>query len=339
MKKRLFLIFMLTLVIFLTGCGKENKEKLRQNFINDTSSLKGYYMEGVLSITNNDDTYNYDVKVGFKKDDNFKVTLLNKGNNYEQIILRNTDGVYIVNPSLNRSFKFQSEWPYNNSQSYLLHSVANDLKEDNSYTFEQKDNNYIFTTKVNYPNNPNLVKEKITLDKDLNLKEVKVLSKDNIPYIIFTVSSLDKKAIFADNYFLLETISKNLNEKTTTEEDTKTTLKIDEALFPLYLPSNTSLKNRETIKTDVGERVIMTFAGDNPFILVQETVTREKEFTTIPTSGSPYLLVDTVGALTNGSYTWISNGIEYYIVSDVMEQNELLEVAKSINAVPTINEK
>ena len=339
MKKRLFLIFMLTLVIFLTGCGKENKEKLRQNFINDTSSLKGYYMEGVLSITNNDDTYNYDVKVGFKKDDNFKVTLLNKANNYEQIILRNTDGVYIVNPSLNRSFKFQSEWPYNNSQSYLLHSVANDLKEDNSYTFEQKDNNYIFTTKVNYPNNPNLVKEKITLDKDLNLKEVKVLSKDNIPYIIFTVSSLDKKAIFADNYFLLETISKNLNEKTTTEEDAKTTLKIDEALFPLYLPSNTSLKNRETIKTDVGERVIMTFAGDNPFILVQETVTREKEFTTIPTSGSPYLLVDTVGALTNGSYTWISTGIEYYIVSDVMEQNELLEVAKSINAVPTINEK
>ena len=136
-----------------------------------------------------------------------------------------------------------------------------------------------------------------------------------------------------------EKISKNLNEKNTTSEDSKTTLKIDEALFPLYLPSNTSLKNRETIKTDIGERVIMTFSGDNPFILVQETVAREKEFTTIPTSGTPYLLVDTVGALTNGSYTWISNGIEYYIVSDVMEQNELLEVAKSINVVPTMNEK
>ena len=183
------------------------------------------------------------------------------------------------------------------------------------------------------------MKEKITLDKNLNLKEVSVLTKDNIPYIIFKVTSLDKKAIFADNYFLLETISKNLNEKNTTSEDSKTTLKIDEALFPLYLPSNTSLKNRETIKTDIGERVIMTFSGDNPFILVQETVAREKEFTTIPTSGTPYLLVDTVGALTNGSYTWISNGIEYYIVSDVMEQNELLEVAKSINIVPTMNEK
>lgn len=342
MKKKLFLIFMLTLVIFLTGCGKENKEKIRNNFINDTENLKGYYMEGTLSITNNDDTYNYDAKVGYKKDDNFKVELVNKANNYEQIILRNSDGVYIVNPSLNKSFKFQSEWPYNNSQSYLLHSISSDLKKDNEYEFEQKDNNYIFTTKVTYPNNPNLVKEKITLDKNLNLKEVMVMDKENIPYIIFTVTSLDKKAIFSDNYFLLDAISKGINEENKIENDSNnssTTLKIDEALFPLYLPENTSLKNRETIKTDIGERVIMTFAGDNPFILVQETVAREDEFTTIPTSGSPYLLVDTVGALTSSSYTWISNGVEYYIVSDVMSQNELLEVAKSINVVSTINEK
>ena len=40
MKKKLFLIFVLTLVIFLTGCGKENKEKIRNNFINDTENLK-----------------------------------------------------------------------------------------------------------------------------------------------------------------------------------------------------------------------------------------------------------------------------------------------------------
>ena len=58
-----------------------------------------------------------------------------------------------------------------------------------------------------------------------------------------------------------------------------------------------------------------------------------------PSYGEPYLLIDTVGALTDTSYTWISNGIEYYIVSDILEQNELLEVAKSINVIATINEK
>ena len=83
----------------------------------------------------------------------------------------------------------------------------------------------------------------------------------------------------------------------------------------------------------------MTFQGDSSFILVQENVSKEKEFTVVPSYGEPYLLIDTVGALTDTSYTWISNGVEYYIVSDVMSKQELLEVAKSINVVATIGEK
>ena len=337
MKKIITLL--LLCVCFLCGCQKESADTVVDNFDKKVNDTKSYVLKGNMEIYADEETFTYSIEVNYLQDNFYKAIMVNQTNNHEQIILRNSDAVYVITPSLNKSFKFQSDWPNNSSQAYLLSSIVKDMKNDTGKSITEENNQFIIKSSVNYPNNPNLVKEKITLDKDLNLKEVKVLSKDNIPYIIFTVSSLDKKAIFADNYFLLETISKNLNEKTTTEEDAKTTLKIDEALFPLYLPSNTSLKNRETIKTDVGERVIMTFAGDNPFILVQETVTREKEFTTIPTSGSPYLLVDTVGALTNGSYTWISNGIEYYIVSDVMEQNELLEVAKSINAVPTINEK
>ena len=85
--------------------------------------------------------------------------------------------------------------------------------------------------------------------------------------------------------------------------------------------------------------IIMTFSGDSPFILVEETAVKEKELTITPTYGEPFLLVDTVGSLTDISYTWTSNGIEYYIVSDVMSQNELLDVARSLNTVSTISTK
>ena len=88
-----------------------------------------------------------------------------------------------------------------------------------------------------------------------------------------------------------------------------------------------------------GQRMIMTFSGDNPFILVQETVKASDELTIIPTYGEPFLLIDTVGSLTDVSYTWTSNGIEYYIASDTMNKQELLQVAKSLNVVATINEK
>jgi len=354
------------MVLLLTGCGGVNEEKLKSNFISNIKDLKSYYLTGTLGVNNNDDTYNYDVSVSYMEPDNFKVVLLNKANNYEQIILRNETGVYVINTSLNKSFKFQSEWPYNNSQSYLLQSLMNDLKNDEDYEFFEKDGNYVFQVDVNYPNNSELVKQNIHLDKKSNLKLVEVLDSNDIPRITFKVSNIDTKADFKDNYFEIDEMISNQdqnkesdkndkeedkitnNDKTTNEDktniddpnaDTTTTNKIEDALFPLYLPTNTSLSNKEVIKTNVGERVIMTFSGDSSFILVQENVSKEEEFTVVPSYGEPYLLIDTVGALTDTSYTWISNGIEYYIVSDVLSQDEMLEVAKSINIVATLGEK
>ena len=48
------------------------------------------------------------------------------------------------------------------------------------------------------------------------------------------------------------------------------------------------------------------------------------------------MLMDSFGALTDNSLTWTSGGVEYYIVSDVLSQDELLEIAQSINVLPTM---
>lgn len=376
MKKK-FLSIALVMTILLTGCTTLNEDKIKENFIKDSDNLKSYYIEGEMSLTNNDDTYKYDVEVSYKKDENYKVVLTNKANNYKQIILKNSDGVYVISPSINKSFKFQSTWPNNNSQVYLLGSLVNDLKNDKEATFEQQDNNFVFTTKVNYPNNPIYKKQQIILDKNSTLKQVKVLDDKNIPYIEFTVSNIDKKPTFDDEYFKLEKVAKeyqvdtentkdnNLKQKENTKQDNnektdeqqnnqeqtdqqqnqetttkeETTSSLEDSLFPFYLPTNTSLSNKETIQTENGQRMIMTFSGDSPFILVQETVKASDELTIVPTYGEPFLLIDTVGSLTDVSYTWTSNGIEYYIASDTMNKQELLQVAKSLNVVATMNEK
>ena len=382
MKKKILSIA-LVMTLLLTGCGTLNEDKIKENFIKDSDNLKSYYMEGEMSLTNNDDTYKYDVEVSYKKDENYKVVLTNKANDYKQIILKNSDGVYVISPSINKSFKFQSTWPNNNSQVYLLGSLVNDLKNDKEATFEQQGNNFVFTTKVNYPNNPTYKKQQIILDKNSTLKQVKVLDDKNVPYIEFTVSNIDKKPTFDDEYFKLEKVAKeyqvdtentkdnsqkqneNKNQdsnntkqdkkeqteqnnqeqtdekqqgqETTTKEEPTSSL--EDSLFPFYLPTNTSLSNKETIQTENGQRMIMTFSGDNPFILVQETVKASDELTIVPTYGEPFLLIDTVGSLTDVSYTWTSNGIEYYIASDTMNKQELLQVAKSLNVVATMNEK
>ena len=177
----LFIVF--GCILLLTGCGKYSEKDLLKDLDKKITKTDAYHLKGNLEITNNDDVYNYKVEVSYKKKDKYKVSLKNTANNHEQIILRNEEGVYILNPSLNKSFKFQSDWPYNNSQIYLLESILNDIKNDKNRTFKETDKGYTYITKVNYPNNKKLTKQKIQINKNLKFKKIDVINKDNIPQL------------------------------------------------------------------------------------------------------------------------------------------------------------
>lgn len=207
-----------------------------------------------------------------------------------------------------------------------------DINNDKSYKFEEKDSKYIFTSTVNYPNNRTLINQKVYFDKDLNIKEVHVLNESGNAEIKMTFTSVDKKPTFNDDYFSLQ---KNL-ETAVIEEEINPVTNIDDAVFPMFLPENTTLKSQDVITKDNGERVILTFGGDKPFILIEETVGIEEELEIIPTLGEPTLLIDTIGALSEDSISWISKGMQYYITSDSMSQDELLTIAKSISTIPVM---
>ena len=96
MKIKIFtLIFILFGCLFLTGCGNNNLENVVDNLTKKINDLKSYSIEGNLEIMNNDDVFNYRVKVDHQKNDYYKVSLVNVKNNHEQIILKNDDGVYV----------------------------------------------------------------------------------------------------------------------------------------------------------------------------------------------------------------------------------------------------
>ena len=149
-----------------------NEKKVFFNFNGDVlkdltkkiNNLKSYQLDGKLEVVNNEDVFNYDVEVSFKDKDYYRVSLKNLANSHEQIILKNDDGVYVVTPSLNKSFKFQSDWPNNNSQVYLLKSIISDIESDQEAKIIEENGDYIITSKVNFPNNPNLVNQKVTVD-------------------------------------------------------------------------------------------------------------------------------------------------------------------------------
>jgi hypothetical protein len=107
--------------------------------------------------------------------------------------------------------------------------------------------------------------------------------------------------------------------------------KIEDTIYPMYLPSGTYLSSEESVSKEDGERVILTFAGESPFILVQETMNSKEE--SIPVMGEPTFITDTVGAISKNSVNFVSNGIEYYLSSDSLTTEEMMQIAESISPV------
>ena len=391
MKNFLKIFFLISIfAIFLIGCGVKNADNIIDGLEEKIEKSDSYYVEGTMEIINNEDTYTYDVTVSYKKGDYYKIDLINTLNNHEQVILRNDDGVYVVTPSLNKSFKFQSDWPYNNSQVYLISSIVEDLTEDEDRTFTAKNDSYYFQSSVNYPNNKSLTKQNVYVDKNMKITKVEVTNDDGKVQITMNFNKIQYNKKFDKNYFELselinindsKTDTKNENstqnnsnntnpddtekddnnintnennntntnentnsnnnssnsESTNSNEDTtktKETATIDDVIYPMYLPSNTTLANKEVIDTEDGQRLILTFEGDNPFVLIEETISYQEEGQIIPVSGSLDFLSDVIGVINDNSVNWESNGIEYYIVSNTLDTSELVSIARSISVLP-----
>lgn len=381
MKKKLLFLIMIIGVFAISGCGKNSESDVIKDLTKKINDSKAYYVDGTLEIVNNEDVYTYNVNVSYKEKDNYKVSLVNTVNNHEQIILRNSDGVYVVTPRINKSFKFQSDWPYNNSQVYLLGPLLDDITNDANRTFEKVDDGSKIIVAANYPNDSKLVKQEILLDKSNNIKKVTVFDNNGTAQITMKFNKIDLNSKFNDNYFDLKQIidikedntdnttnrennsdenknttdnkvednsttennNTNVNENKNTNEnknedkksnETKQTSSIEDVIYPMYIPANTYLSNKEKVSKDDGERLILTFDGDNPFMLIEETVTYEKEHLIVPTYGELEVMASTVAIVNDNSVNWIDNNIEYYVVSDKLSKSELLDIARSISVLP-----
>ena len=380
MKLKKIIGLTLAILLLVTGCGEKSGEDVVKSVSDKVSEASSYNLKGNMEIYADEETFTYSIEVDFLKDNFYKVKMVNQTNNHEQIILRNSDAVYVITPSLNKSFKFQSEWPENSSQAYILASILSDINNDSNKTIEEVDGSYVVKSVVNYPNNPDLTYQKTTMDKDGNLKKNEIYNNKDELKMKVTFTSIDYKASLKEDDFLLEEYITNDTENNTetkeenntenkketneTEEQkkenqteekketdcegdackqeetdngacegdacTEETGSIENILYPLYVPSNTYLSSSDKVDTDVGDRIILTFAGDKNFVLVEEAATVAEEFEIIPVYGDPLIVNDIIGALGANSLSWTKDNISYYLTGTDLSTEELLTIGESI---------
>lgn len=380
MKLKKIIGLTLAILLLVTGCGEKSGEDVVKSVSDKVSEASSYNLKGNMEIYADEETFTYSIEVDFLKDNFYKVKMVNQTNNHEQIILRNSDAVYVITPSLNKSFKFQSEWPENSSQAYILASILSDINNDSNKTIEEVDGSYVVKSVVNYPNNPDLTYQKTTMDKDGNLKKNEIYNNKDELKMKVTFTSIDYKASLKEDDFLLEEyITNDTEDNTETKEENNTENKeetneteeqkkenqteekketdcegdackqeetdngacegdacteetgsIENILYPLYVPSNTYLSSSDKVDTDVGDRIILTFAGDKNFVLVEEAATVAEEFEIIPVYGDPLIVNDTIGALGANSLSWTKDNISYYLTGTDLSTEELLTIGESI---------
>lgn len=324
----------LIILLFLVGCGEKSQEsvvsKLEENF----AKTDGYKVEAEMLMKTGQEEQKYKIDVWFKKKDFYRIALTNAADEQGgQIILKNEDGVFVLTPALKKSFKFQSDWPENSSQPYLLQSLLKDVVNDANAEFEATDQHYIFRTQTNYTNNTLLPFQEIYFDKEQYTPVlVKVLDKDKQAQVEVRFAPFELNPSLAKEDFQTE-------ETLASAASSESGLGVDPEAYPFTItfPLNTlgaELIEQKELETDEGKRVILTYEGPKNFTLIeQEETSLEATASMDEKSGEMIHLAHALGFLTKQTIEWNKDGMNYILASDELTREELIEVANSVQGL------
>lgn len=329
---------MLTIVA-LAACGQKTKEDVIEDLNKQVSQMKSYKSNAKMTLKMGTGEQAYDIEIWHKKPHFYRVNLKNAEKEQSQMIIRNDDDVFVLTPALNKSFRFQSDWPKNSSQAYLFESLVADIVDDKDAKFTATKEHYIFETKTRYQNN-----------KMLPIQEIK-LSKKNLAPISVKVMDTDRKELvtvtFSETKFDVKFEKKDFDLKknmTSARIEIPAMAELEDEDFSIMYPTaeipGVVLKGESEMKSENGLRVILTYEGaDKSFTLIQEKAQSIKTISDVATSqlvkGEPVDLGFTIGAMTENSIMWTHQGVDFLIASNELTKEEMLMVATSIeeNAV------
>lgn len=328
---------MLLCMVMLAACGSQSKEDVVKDLNKKWNDVKGYELDATMEIKTGSEPRSYDVNVWHTEPDLYRVKVTQQGEEVTQMIIRNKEGVFVVTPSLNKTYKFQSDWPKQNSQAYLIGALAEDLLADDKVQMEEDENNYIFTAATRNNHKSIMPTQKIVVDKKTKMpNSVSVLNEAEEEQMVITFKKIDLNAQHKESEYAVENFTdkeKKNTAETDKESDTETNSEDFQTYYPVLDWENTTLTNEKKVTEGEVQRVILTFEGDKAFTLVQQPIVYEENaMVPVFAPGDPADLGFAIGAITENSITWERDGMSFFIASSNLTKEEMIEVAASVTA-------
>ncbi|WP_145333406.1 DUF4367 domain-containing protein [Paenibacillus xylanexedens] len=211
------LAMVLVLSALLAACGKKDAAAVVKDLNEVVGEMESYQGAGVMTLHTGETPQQYKVEVWHQKPSYYRIALTNAKKDVTQIVLRNDEGVFVLTPSQNKSFRFQSDWPDNQGQVYLYETLIRSITGDTTRQFADEKETYVFDVAANY-NTHALVRQKIWLNKsDYAPKQVEVSDSNANVVVDVKFDSFKFGAEFGKDAFDMQR-----NMTAATEEGNKT---------------------------------------------------------------------------------------------------------------------
>lgn len=345
-KWALILAMTLAATLLLAACGGA---KDAADVVGDIEKLSGklesYHAEGIMVLNTGQEPQEYGVVVSYQKPQYYRIALTNETNDITQIVLRNDDGVFVLTPHLNKSFRFKSDWPSNQGQAYLFETLAQSIINDEERQFTMEENSYVFDVMANYQN-ASLVRQKIWLSKtDYKPQKVVITDADANEMVTVTFKSFEFDKSFENNWFDMQrnmtsvsiqsvpVIAEQQAEQTAAQGQGQTNKDFG-IVYPAYVPEG--VDERAAVDFKLGERdaIMIRYIGEYDYTLVE---TRAQEERMASSSFGRVIELDlgrTVGILMgeneHQTLHWTDAGIDYQLTSSNLPYDEMVKIAQSV---------
>lgn len=324
MNKKIIIGGVVAVVVIVAGIAfMKLKSPSLKSALEEAKQCTSYTLESSMELLVNDELKSYQVNVTYLKNENdyFKVELYDKSLNQSQVIVKNDDGVYVLTPTLNQAFKFQSEWPLNSPKPYIYQSLL-DFLENNEY--EKMKDGYLVSGEISYENDDRVASQEVKFDKDLNPVFINVYDKDKTEIMKLEVTTFSMNERIDTETFNEEEIMK-------TSQSQYSNVSSSLPLYPVALLGST-LQKEEVSKINDSTNHILQFSGEKSFTLVETVMNKSNSMNVEEIDGEVIALVDGFAYMKGNQMTYISSGVVCSLYSNELSQQEMLSVLSSMQS-------
>jgi outer membrane lipoprotein-sorting protein len=340
----------LVLTAILSGCGSKDATSIVEDLDKVMNKMESYQGSGTMTLHTGQQPLNYKVEVWYQKPSYYRIALTNEKRDITQIVLRNDEGVFVLTPSLNKSYRFQSDWPENQGQVYLYQTLLQSIKLDNTRQLTTDKDAYVFDVMAGNYQNGSFARQKIWLAKDNYApRHVEVTDTNNNVMVEVKFDSFDFGKKFEPSAF---DMSRNMGKPPETDrstimepssetsgspadEDTTATPQTPENVTvvepaPEALPEGVSLKDISDVQLGESMGAMLRYTGTYDFTIL-ETVSKDNAV-----SMNEGIMLDlgfTMGLLSGDetrTLTWSYEGAEYRLMTSDLPQEDMVKAAQSM---------